>query len=77
METLMREIIKNMLWLQFVGSLAYGAVGVAMIKGWGLWPVSWWWVIGGYSLATFIWPIVIFIRSKLLTSLNCHDEDAR
>jgi len=39
-------MINKILALLFVLSVAVGLSVLVMIYGWGLTPVSWWWIIG-------------------------------
>jgi hypothetical protein len=43
----------------FISTLLVMGLGLlVMIKGWGLYPISWGWVLGGYGAMIFI---MIFI----------------
>ncbi len=64
------ELFKNFIWLIILGAFAYGCVIIAMIWGWGLCPISWFWVITGYFMANLSWPISLFLRQKFLDLLK-------
>jgi hypothetical protein len=36
-----------------------------MIYGWGVQPVSWWWIIGGYSLFSGVSAVFQAVMKKL------------
>lgn len=46
--------------LQLVGIVVSVITMIAvMIKGWGLKPVNWWWIIGVYVFGTFIAAVLM------------------
>jgi hypothetical protein len=55
-----------MFLLIFYGFVTYTIIILTMIYGWGLYPRSWWWVIGGYAAAYMLWPIIQGYRLIIL-----------
>lgn len=66
----MKEFFYALLWLNLMGLLNYSAVCLAMMKGWGIQPKDWFWIILGYSLVANMWVLTIVIRENILKALG-------
>jgi hypothetical protein len=64
------KILKGYLWLLILSAMAYLFIILAMIKGWGLEPKSWFWIILGYFLAHLSWPLIICARQLFLEKVE-------
>mgnify|MGYP001559593436 CR=1 FL=1 len=49
-------------WLNIIGMIGYLFVILAMVYGWGMKPVSWFWVIVFYFIATHSWFVTVMFR---------------
>jgi len=59
----MKEL-KNFIIIIFGVCLTIITSIAVMIKGWGLKPCSWWWIIGVYLIGTTIAQILVEVGKK-------------
>ena len=60
--------MSKLLAFMFIAALAVSLQVLVMIYGWGIAPVSWWWIIGGGVFG------VTILRS-MLNALEKEDKD--
>ena len=68
------KVLKVYLWILILSAMAYAGVILAMIKGWGLEPKSWFWIIAGYLIAHLTWPLTMGVRHLLLKAFGRESE---
>ena len=60
-------MMSKLLAFVFIAALAVGLQVLVMIYGWGLAPVSWWWIIGGG----------VFGATAIRTMLNVVEKETK
>ena len=61
---------RNFIVFCITHAATYGFIILTMVFGWGLYPKSWTFVIIGYTIVSFMYPLIMYVSRNFLKEVS-------